>query len=370
MSNRRTILENVGIDQCPTAHAGLWLDKYLGNVGDGAKRLLVAEVASRMPPHQEYLSYYNCWKAALGALRHQTEDFNIRSRKYQVRGRMAVGLGDKGVLETAITLHHTYGVPIIPGSALKGLAAAFAHQRLAGQGWEKPKPALKSEERANYFYTQLFGDTDQAGYVTFFDAWYVPGSGHDGRPLHPDVLTVHHQEYYQGGKSPADWDSPIPVPFLSATGSYLVALAGPKVLVESAFLILGWALDQMGIGAKTSSGYGRMTFVAEADLEPETITTPATPQEQQAAQPRQQRGQRQTSEQQATGQARMAGVIKALPRDLNYGYIKLDDDQGRGDARFFLDRVTSGTPQIGRRVTCRLRLVNGRWRAEEVHVEE
>jgi len=72
------------------------------------------------------------------------------------------------------------------------------------------------------------------------------------------VITVHHPDYYQGANSPADWDNPTPVPFLSATGDYLIALAGEDGLVQKAFAILGLALREEGVGAKTSSGYGRM----------------------------------------------------------------------------------------------------------------
>ena len=40
--------------------------------------------------------------------------------------RMVVGLGGETVLETDLTLHHLYGFPYIPGSALKGLTRAYA----------------------------------------------------------------------------------------------------------------------------------------------------------------------------------------------------------------------------------------------------
>ena len=197
----------------------------------------------------------------------------LRLGRATARGRLVIGLGAEAVLENSITLQRTYGVPIIPGSALKGLAASYAHRRLAEPGWRKPSKAEAKEEnegnRPVSQHTLLFGTAHSAGYVTFFDAWYVPGSG---GPLHPDVLTVHHRDYYgERGKSqnsregvpPADWDDPIPAPFLSASGCYLVALVGPEEWVDRAFSLLEWALDDEGIGAKTSSGYGRMDLRAE-----------------------------------------------------------------------------------------------------------
>jgi CRISPR-associated protein Cmr6 len=56
------------------------------------------------------------------------------------------------------------------------------------------------------------------------------------------------------------------VPFLSVTGRYLIALAAPELpnpseWIQATFAILEGALEEMGIGAKTSSGYGRMKFV-------------------------------------------------------------------------------------------------------------
>jgi CRISPR-associated protein Cmr6 len=69
-------------------------------------------------------------------------------------------------------------------------------------------------------------------------------------------------DYYRKPEvAPADWDDPNPVPFLSATGKYLIALSAPKDCEEwtaSAFKILEHALEGEGIGAKSSSGYGRM----------------------------------------------------------------------------------------------------------------
>ena len=249
-------------------HAGLWLDKYIKTQEKGSegRQALVDEVAQLTPP-KAYNLFYKRWEKSI-------VESKAKTHEAHTKGRMAVGLGDESVLETSIALHHTYGVPYIPGSALKGLAANYAHQRL-GNAWKKGSPAYKT----------VFGDTENAGYVVFFDALYIPGSGFKADPknhdkneqvLYPDIITVHHQAYYQGDKNaaPADWDSPIPVPFLSATGSYLLALTAPdlneaeaKDWLTTTFQILANALSERGIGAKTSSGYGRMK-IEEVDVIP------------------------------------------------------------------------------------------------------
>ena len=264
MTNRGEIFSSIRIKLAPsnrisqTTHAGLWLDKYIQNherEDTTSRRKLVEEVTA-LPEPEVYKAFYQDWEERL-------KDFGAQRREARVKGRMIVGLGSESVLETSITLHHTYGVPYIPGSALKGLAASYADKRL-GDAWKKGSPAYKA----------VFGDTNSAGYITFFDALYKPGSGHRGQALYPDVITVHHQKYYREEKDtpPSDWDSPTPVPFLSATGKYLVALAAPDLGKDSEWLqktfeILQFALEEMGIGAKTSSGYGRIVLEQIIDLD-------------------------------------------------------------------------------------------------------
>jgi CRISPR-associated protein Cmr6 len=208
----------------------------------------VREVADlgEPPPYREFFERWQADLLAVGA----------RCFEATTRTRMVVGLGAEAVLETSIALHRTYGVPHIPGSALKGLAAHYADQHLEDPAWRKGGKA----------HSIAFGSTSNAGYVAFFDALPLPRQ----HRLHPDVMTVHHPGYYSGKKRgddfepPADWDSPNPVPFLSATGRFLVALSGQDAWVDRVFDILRLALDYGGVGAKTSSGYGRLELQVSA----------------------------------------------------------------------------------------------------------
>lgn len=241
---RRDCLAQVHIRR--TTNASLWLHKFIRDQESGgeSRRLLVQETAG-IPQPEFYLSWFNRWKKSL-------EECGARCREAEVIGRMVIGLGEDSVLETSITLHHTLGVPYIPGTALKGLATAFARQQL-GDDW--------SVGQINGAYSIMFGNTDNEGYVTFFDAMPLPNKSE----LLPDVITVHHVEYYNDGTlPPADWDSPNPVPFLSANGRYLLALLGPEEWVEAAFDILTYALETYGAGAKTSSGYGRLKVAKQS----------------------------------------------------------------------------------------------------------
>jgi CRISPR-associated protein Cmr6 len=252
LDGRRPCLQSVNLVSSPAglirsdAHTGLWIDKFLPHQEKGAGQKKADHFKQAIRPVDGlYEPFYRRWETAL-------QEAGAQMHKATVKGRLAIGLGGESVLETSISLHHTYGVPYIPGSALKGLAAHYAKNRL--EKWDAGTDA----------YQIVFGDTKSAGYVTFYDALYFPGSANYGEykdtPLALDVMTVHHPDYYGGKKesAPADWDSPTPISFLSATGSYLIALGGPQEWVEAAFKILAGALRDEGVGAKTSSGYGRM----------------------------------------------------------------------------------------------------------------
>lgn len=228
-----------------SAHAGLWLDKYLktsNQDNNDAKHNLVSGVCSINEP-AEYRGFFRRWENSLRTV-------NDKLPTAKTTTPLIVGLGAESILETSISLHPTYGVPYIPGSALKGLTAHYAHKFLADEKWRK----------GNEAHNIAFGNTDSAGYITFYDALPYPGK----YKLSPDIITVHHPEYYQNkNQPPADWDSPTPIPFLNVitNSEFLIALSGPEDWRTKVFEILELALENEGIGAKTSSSYGRMEIL-------------------------------------------------------------------------------------------------------------
>jgi CRISPR-associated protein Cmr6 len=174
----------------------------------------------------------------------------------QVEGRLFIGMGGVSPLEAAITLHHTYGTPILPGSALKGLTRAYAFEQVEGG---------KRRVDRNTFDV-LFGrepasdcdhwDGGDAGYLIFNDAWWIPGS--IASPLASEIITVHHADYYTSqGKNPAtDFDSPTPNAQIAVQGSFLFSVEGVGEWAGFGMELLKAALQQWGVGAKTSAGYG------------------------------------------------------------------------------------------------------------------
>jgi CRISPR-associated protein Cmr6 len=247
---RRAALQGMKLD--PSTHAGLWLDKFYeeGQAREGAVGRHIKELAGHPIPDR--------YREAL-ALRRQ--DFATRQDRVicapaRVQGRLVIGLGQKGPIEAGLHLEHTWGVPVLPGTALKGLASTTADRLLEDPAWRRGQGS----------HAALFGTNDDSGGVVFHDAWWDP-EGEKALPIHLDVMTVHHQAYYGGGAAaPSDMDSPNPVAFASVTGCYLVAVEGPRPFCDAAMAILQIGLMELGLGAKTNAGYGRLKLSYESDV--------------------------------------------------------------------------------------------------------
>jgi CRISPR-associated protein Cmr6 len=90
----------------------------------------------------------------------------------------------------------------------------------------------------------------------------------DGVPVTPpqierDVLNPHYAAYYGGSENvpPADYLSPRPVFFLAVGRESLFSfgVASASGDQDSANRVVGWlqgALTELGVGAKTTAGYG------------------------------------------------------------------------------------------------------------------
>jgi len=188
---------------------------------------------------------------------------------------LVVGLGAESVLETSLTLHRIYGYPIIPGSALKGLARTLALLELAAilgvptlhllEYWQRKPPDGKSQRKTPLNklddLLEVPLKTDNAGQqaalqlhlqglqndealpddatiktlslekfsdhpavrgfrVVFGFLGQVGGAVFfDGVPAKPpelvaDVMNPHYPAYYRGEGFPHDADRPNPISFL------------------------------------------------------------------------------------------------------------------------------------------------------------
>jgi CRISPR-associated protein Cmr6 len=160
------------------------------------------------------------------------------------RTPLAIGLGNASPIENGLSIHHTYGTPYLPGSALKGLMARAARH----YGLDEHQQEI------------LLGTTQKAAHLVYWDGWLDPSSR---QPFQKDVITVHHPDYYSGGQRwPTDFDDPNPVGFLSVKPGtkFCLALSSSSEnatdWLYTAAEILRWGLEHLGLGGKTNAGYG------------------------------------------------------------------------------------------------------------------
>ncbi len=142
------------------------------------------------------------------------------------------GLGQGHPIENGFAWHALLGAPYIPGTTLKGQLKAWPQ-------W--------SEEPATAF-------TEALERLTILDSL----------PLLPvqlqgEVMTPHYTSYYQDGFPPGDYDNPVPIPFLTVGPgqAFLMAALGTQDDLQSIQDYWETSLEYMGVGAKTSSGFGR-----------------------------------------------------------------------------------------------------------------
>lgn len=250
----------------------------------------------------DYRHSFSRWKSSFREPGDRVFELGLASR-------LLVGHGNSSATDVGLTVHHTWGVPMIPGSALKGLLAHYVDAVYGPDDpgrapWEHSDP--DQQERARYqgvtwsgrriirgpgeVFRNLFGAPEaeldgfmrdkgfeagaSSGLVTFHDALYVPGSAPEEKPYAVDVLTVHHKGYCDsaGDNWPNDYESPNPVSFVTVRPGvrFLFALSGPPDWTGLAERLLRDALREWGVGGKTSVGYGRF-------LRPDQISRPEEP---------------------------------------------------------------------------------------------
>jgi CRISPR type III-B/RAMP module RAMP protein Cmr6 len=199
----------------------------------------------------------------------------------RLEGRLAINLAD-GLLQNAgICLDRLFGLPYIPGSAVKGVCRHAALAELK---------AAKGAERERLFslFRRVFGTADndyakgdlkpfrplladlpenQRGAVVFLPAHPV-----DDAKVVVDLTNVHYPAYYSGdrkanappgkaGLLAEERPQPNPFPAVEsgARFAFILVLNGPNTdasLLPACERWLKEALTVRGLGAKTSAGYG------------------------------------------------------------------------------------------------------------------
>ncbi|MEZ4851053.1 MAG: type III-B CRISPR module RAMP protein Cmr6 [Bacteroidia bacterium] len=202
---------------------------------------------------------------------------NIYSFDLSIDWRLIQGLGTASVYETSITLHHIYGIPYLPASAIKGVVRSWIITQYFGanpRSGEENYPFVNAEFRAltnSKLFCQLFGcpgniqavkfkdgapllkkskkgsvtrayEKESPSPVAFTDA-DGKGQAHKGNlvffdafPLNPpgiefDIMNPHYGPYYSAPDAktpPADYYSPVPIPFMTVADTKFRFIVGAR----------------------------------------------------------------------------------------------------------------------------------------------
>ena len=193
--------------------------------------------------------------------------------------RMVVGLGNESVYKTSMTLHHIYGIPYIPASAIKGVVRSYIITEKFGKDDKEETDLKNAEKRAleDQEFCDIFGCPKESFYkearkgkIVFFDAFPLSKPN-----IEVDIMNPHYTPYYSdssGKIPPADYHNPVPIHFLTVKDTKFRFIIGinkkdnsptqeDNVLCDYPSITYNWmkkALHEHGIGAKTAVGYGYM----------------------------------------------------------------------------------------------------------------
>ena len=198
----------------------------------------------------------------------KTMGYEVREETLTSCWRLIINLGAASVYETSLLFHRNYSIPYIPGSAVKGVTKHWATQKFAEYCRKSIKDvscALENGEDLGFEVNgvafkeliEIFGTQHKKGKVLFFDALPILDKNEDFIVL--DVMNIHYKPYYEGSAVPGDWHTPTPIFFLAVEKGtkFRFALASKdSELTGKATSLLKEALENFGVGAKTSAGYG------------------------------------------------------------------------------------------------------------------
>lgn len=238
------------VSRVSSPHVGLWLGRgwkefaqTKGKEADDSKGAHL-DKACEQGPSRLYTLAYERWKGMTA------DSGRFRSLYMKLPQRLFIGLSTASAIETGVCTSHSYGMPMIPGSSVKG--AARAHAAAIGVPADYLAALFGEDESTAIAAKRAPG----AGSLVWHDAWWIPEI--DTKPFVREVVTVHHQQYYAGQGEATDFDSPIPNAQIAVEGRFHFVVEGDPAWAQLALDLLKKTLIDSGIGAKRAAGYGFM----------------------------------------------------------------------------------------------------------------
>lgn len=258
-----------------TSHKGLWFERFFDRydrewkVEDTGKKTWIEKVTGTCGDTKALQVH----SLSQNQLCHHLQGI---SKIFTNNWHFISGMGNNHPVENGMSWHPTLGTPYLTGASVKGLLRSWMEE------WSDLEENTLKEKLHRWFGSD---DKDpakhqkepQAGALIFFDALPVTPA-----TLTCDIMTPHMGKWYADGADiqnnnnkkdqkgnysdtlPADWHSPIPIPFLVVKQTSLQFIIAPRPQanvspeeLQLAMKMLTMALEYLGAGAKTAVGYGR-----------------------------------------------------------------------------------------------------------------
>ena len=252
-------------------HKGLWFERFLNRYNNQYDWNV--EVTDKQNPKKDWIKEVAGKSGKCGSTddlkrhalqQHQLcKNLNGKSQIYKNNWHFVTGMGNPHPVENGLIWHPTLGVPYLSGAAVKGIIRTWIEE------WAGYEAAEIKQRSLKWFGSdQKDSIENQAGQFIFFDAIPVKEV-----ILACDIMTPHMGKWYSNGGNidqnnfaetvPADWHSPNIISFLVAKKITLQCCIAPRNKAAEGELkevmeILTLALEYLGAGAKTATGYGRL----------------------------------------------------------------------------------------------------------------
>ena len=252
MHSCRSVLDTLNLEA--GENASLLMARYIKNLDDNnaSKKELLSAIPQAASEARELYSQ-------AFAIRRSVLARTAAPGYFRTIQPLAVGLGNKNVIETGLAMNPLYGMPMLPASSIKGITAHYCSEVFGSED-----PRFKDPD--GEIYEALFGaispeGEQNAGLLSFYDAWIMPECA--SKAFIVDVMTPHHG---------SDFADPVPINFLTVNGDFELWIGcrnfeADRKWIDFAFGLTEAALRNYGIGGKIRAGYGKM----ERILSPEEI---------------------------------------------------------------------------------------------------
>lgn len=280
---------------------GLWFNKYIpvGTPGSESEFKAVDRNGDDKKVNSYYIDQYQNlidYRNILQLLEKQHQHMDSIGRwiannaqnsyiylkiRAELKSPLLIGLGIQHPSENGFIFHHNLGIPYIPASSMKGLLRfAYQLQLLDSypdqlEEWSKIESdkgeAVLDEEHPGTGIPLLFGGKEKIkgkssnslrGKIIFMDGY--PETVPD---MKLDITTVHFRSYYssEGKEPPRENENPLPVQFMAISEGtpfiFRFIIPADTQFKEVFINAVRRALENEGVGAKTSLGYGLFNLI-------------------------------------------------------------------------------------------------------------